>query len=411
MTEVPRPPLSPGTYGEISVRQVEPGVWLARCQYRGEDGKMRRPGCRSHKSKADAVRLLRDKLAEWSADAAAGEISPRTKFAEIAAWWMADIQREADKRVRSPQTPRLYRGWLDNHILPAIGELRCNELEGRIRKFDTIIQSVHDTMSYDSAKTVRTVLSGVCGYAARHGAMKSNPIRSAARLARAPGEAKEVVALTDEQREKLIERLGEFAAERERESKGRRLGVRVLVWRDLPELAEAMLATGVRIGEVLALSADEVIKEHGELAVVVNWHIVRAPGEGLERRTGRKGGAPGLKLFVPSWSVPMLTRRKLAAGSGRPLFPSASGTWLDPSNTQNRLNKALDGTEFDWVTSHTFRKTVASRLDAAGLTASEGADQLGNTPSVYEKHYRQKRPTNRKAADALEGLGRKRREA
>lgn len=406
-----RPPLSPGTYGEIKVREIEPGVWLARCQYRGEDGRMSRPGCRSHKSGPDAKKRLRDKLKEWTEAAAAGEISPETTFAEMSEWWMAEIQREADKGVRSPETPRQYRGYLNNWILPALGELRCRELEGKVKRFDGVIQRVHDERTYDAAKSVRTVLSGVCGYAVRHGAMKLNPIRSAARLARAPGEAKEVVALTDEQRDQLLDRLGVYAGERDRDSKGRRLGVRVLVWRDLPELAEAMLATGVRIGEVLALSADEVIKEDGELAVVVNWHIVRVPKKGLQRLPGRKGGTPGLKLFVPSWSVPMFTRRKLASGPGGPLFPSASGSWLDPSNTQGRLKAAIEGTELAWVTPHVFRKTVSDQLDQAGLTQSEIANQLGNTVQVVEKHYRRKRPTNRKAADALEGLGRKRKEA
>lgn len=38
----------------------------------------------------------------------------------------------------------------------------------------------------------------------------------------------------------------------------------------------------------------------------------------------------------------------------------------------------LDGRGFDWVSSHFFRKTVATRLDDAGLTAHQIADNLGH---------------------------------
>ena len=38
---------------------------------------------------------------------------------------------------------------------------------------------------------------------------------------------------------------------------------------------------------------------------------------------------------------------------------------------------------WSWVTSHTFRKTVATRLDEAGLTPRQVADQLGHAnPSM-----------------------------
>jgi integrase len=405
-----RPRLPPGTYGEIKARRLSSGKWEARAQWRGDGGKMHRPSAVGDTETA-AKNALRKKLKSWVEKAAAGEISPETPFATIAEWWLAEIQREADKRVRSPQTPRLYRGWLANHILPALGELTCRELEPKVTRIDAVIRQVHDSLSFDSARTVRTVLSGVCGYAVRHGAMKQNPVRSAARLAQAPGEVKVVQALSDDQRADLMAAIRTYAETKTRDSKGRRTGHRVLVWRDLPELVEAMLATGVRIGEVLALSDADVVKlDDGRTGVNVNAHIVRVPGEGLERLPGRKGGRPGLVLIAPAWSVPMLTRRKLAAPAGGPLFASLSGTWLDPSNTGNRIKDAINGKGLDdpdwpdlsWVTPHVFRKTVSDDLDQAGLSQSEIANQLGNTVAVVEKHYRKKRPTNQRAADALD---------
>ena len=55
-----------------------------------------------------------------------------------------------------------------------------------------------------------------------------------------------------------------------------------------------------------------------------------------------------------------------------------------------------------WVTSHVFRKTVATVLDEANLPTTAIADQLGNSPQVIECHYRRKRVANEATAEVLE---------
>lgn len=173
----------------------------------------------------------------------------------------------------------------------------------------------------------------------------------------------------------MLTGLDDHAVTKERDSKGRRVGKRVLVWRDLRELAEAMLATGVRIGEVLAFSGDDVTKDDdGKPAVWVDAHIIRVKGQGIIRVPGRKGNKPGVLLTLPDWAATMFARRKLAAGPHSPLFASLEGGWLDPSNTGNRLRDALDAIRLAWVTSHVWRKTVATLLDQAGLNVAEIAD-------------------------------------
>jgi integrase len=70
----------------------------------------------------------------------------------------------------------------------------------------------------------------------------------------------------------------------------------------------------------------------------------------------------------------------------------------------NRIGDTFDECGYDWVTSHVFRKTVATVLDEAGLSSGAVADQLGNTRAVAEKHYIARRVANGQAADALEGI-------
>lgn len=45
----------------------------------------------------------------------------------------------------------------------------------------------------------------------------------------------------------------------------------------------------------------------------------------------------------------------------------------------------MDAEAFGWVTSHTYRRTVATRLDDAGLSACAIADHLGHAkPSMTQ---------------------------
>ena len=70
------------------------------------------------------------------------------------------------------------------------------------------------------------------------------------------------------------------------------------------------------------------------------------------------------------------------------MFPSPQGRLRDPSNTSGDLRTALDRAGFPWATSHTFRKTVATRLDDAGLSARQIADHLGHSrPSLTQDVY------------------------
>jgi len=91
------------------------------------------------------------------------------------------------------------------------------------------------------------------------------------------------------------------------------------------------------------------------------------------------------------------------------VFCSPTRQLRDPSNTQADLRAALDRAGYPWVTSHTFRKTVASRLDDAGFSIRHIADQLGHArPSTTLDHYRGRRAiTTADHAAALADLARR----
>jgi integrase len=87
------------------------------------------------------------------------------------------------------------------------------------------------------------------------------------------------------------------------------------------------------------------------------------------------------------------------------VFPAQLGGLRDPSNTNADLRDALDLAEFDWVTTHTFRKTVATWMDEAGLSARAAADQLGHAqPSMTQDVYFGRKARVTGAAALLEAL-------
>ena len=100
----------------------------------------------------------------------------------------------------------------------------------------------------------------------------------------------------------------------------------------------------------------------------------------------------------------MLRRRKLAAGGRGPVFPDSAGGWRNPSNTSRDLRNARGSEEFAWVTSHVFRKTVATLISEA-TTSELASRQLGHSSSqVTRDHYIAKPPISADLSELLERL-------
>jgi integrase len=85
------------------------------------------------------------------------------------------------------------------------------------------------------------------------------------------------------------------------------------------------------------------------------------------------------------------------------VFPNPTGEPRSPSNVQRGLRAVLDRIGgYAWVTSHTFRRTVATRLDDAGLSARAIADHLGHAkPSMTQDVYMGRGVATAEAATAL----------
>ena len=85
-------------------------------------------------------------------------------------------------------------------------------------------------------------------------------------------------------------------------------------------------------------------------------------------------------LVLPRFAVGILLRRKVEnpANPHGAVFPTRRGTWRQISNWERMWNQVVDDTAYDWVTFHTFRRSVATLIDREVDSAQA---QLGHPDS------------------------------
>lgn len=382
-----RQPLPLGSWGKIRTYPVgktslaKPGRWRARTLYRDFDGVTRHVQ-RTARSAGAAESALKAGLGTQSRSARSGELSAADRFEKVAAMWLADFRDLVKDGKRSPGSLDSYEGNLTRHVLPAFRGVRLGEIT--VPLLDRFLVSLRRTVGRSTAKCCRSVLSGVLGLAVRYGVLRSNPIRDATRL---EGKSeREPRALTLVERKTLFDAL---AADK------------VAQRQDLVDLTRFLLATGQRIGECLGVYWMDVELERGR--VLVEHTVIRVRGHGLVRK-GTKTASAERTLVLPSWALNDLRiRQAQGIRLDAPVFPDTLGGLRDPSNTRRCLRRALDRAGFEWVTSHNFRKTTATVLDEAGLSARLIADQLGHSrPSMTQDVYMGRKAVDPRVAQALE---------
>jgi integrase len=381
-----RPPLPLGTAGNISAKQEGAKRWCARCRYRDYDGKIYHIE-RYGETRTKAEQRVKEALRDWVSPVPQAGINRDTKFKEVAAQWLKEFEQDAANEYRSWGSVDTYRSRLEGVILPAVGELRMHEVSAPI--LDTLCRKVRDQSSASSAKTVRSILSGVCALAVRHGAIDTNPVREISPLESKKAKHKRTPAraLSGEQ---VIDLLTKLDADEQ------------AVRDDLPDLVRFFLGTGERTGE--ALGAHWLDFDEAEKLINMSGNVIRARGKGKILNRGKTENSVR-PIPLAEWCVSMLVeRRRSVANLDGPIFPSSTGTVREASNVRNRAWKPFtQRAGYAWVTFRTFRKTVATLLDEAGLTARQIADILGHArPSMTQDVYMGRGSVSRAGAEALD---------
>ena len=130
---VPRPPLPLGAWGKIRTcvdavdERGRPRRHRAMAQYRDFDGQTRQFES-TGRTPTDAANKLRQRLKERSDKGRDGDLTAMHRFSEATVLRLEKFIVMVEDGRRSAGSLDTYRGHLDNHVLPAIGQVRLGEL-------------------------------------------------------------------------------------------------------------------------------------------------------------------------------------------------------------------------------------------------------------------------------------------
>lgn len=361
---MPRKPLPLGTWGRVSRREMTPGRWRALARFRDFDGRTRQVEAWG-KTGAAAERALISAMTDRSAPAA-DSITPETRLATLARIWLAEVARSS----LSTNTQTRYSDLVNNHVVPGIGGLQVRE--ATVGTLDRFIRAVHDRVGAATAKGCRVVLAAMLGLAARHDAAPRNVVRDTSAV---PQERKPVRVLTEREVRALRAKL---AADK------------VTARADLPDVIDFMLGTGVRIGEALAFRWADVDLGSTIATATVTGTVVRVPNQGLTVQDHPKTASGRRRLMLPPFVVSMLLRRQLEIVEQNQwdlVFPSSTGTLREPQNVHRQWRSARDRAGFDWVTPHTFRKSVATAIALGDLQRQPTSSDIRVQPSQSDTTF------------------------
>lgn len=369
--------LQPGEHGEITswrIRKTDRGTWVkatgarraddryrARAFYRREDGRSGEVSRRAATAR-EAERLVEDALGEILGVADA-EMTPTMNFVEAGRIWLEWIHRPESGLATS--TLDLYTYAFERFIDAEGSPFRAQALAyannpQRLRAFLT---RVADTCGTSSQKLARTIISGVLNFAIDNGVLDTNgtaPLRAIKASTPRPSKHQTRRSLTVEEQTQVIAFADTRAAEPDLNPRTRRKR------QASADLIAYMFGTGTRINEARTLRWEHVDLDSGRVKV-----------HGTKSRSARRG------INLPaSLRDRLVAQAERCGGEGyvfaSPAFLNSPESLWEGRQIQREVRVILDGAGFPWATSHTFRRTVATRLDERGARARDIADQLGH---------------------------------
>ena len=340
-----------------------------RIDFRDRSGRRHRKTYRRIKDAERALRKAQDAVEEGTF------IAPKQipTFREAAESWFNG------KLAKRPASVMYWRGHLDNHLLPDLGDLRLNEISvERIEALrDRLLADGGAKLSPASVKKVLTTASAVFKSAIKKGRWTMNP----AALADRPEDGDEEVGADGE-----VYRIGRTRAVTADEILSTADIQRLLVaatagyYRTLLWVA---VATGARHGEILALRWSDIDFDEGTVRIERSLSWARRPGEPMRARflppktkAGRRTipASPELLHQLKAWRVQSAHSRDSDL-----IFPKRNG---EPQQRKTVLEEglapALTGAKLPSVTMHSLRHSFATALIAAGTPIPEVQSYLGH---------------------------------
>ena len=276
--------------------------------------------------------------------------------------WM-DVWFENCAKIKvRPSSHQTYRGYIDNHIKPNIGDIPLGKLSslhlqklykkllagGRVERIEAKGQS--KGLSAKTVRNINPVISSAMDFARNQKLISSNPTDGCA-LPKL--EHKEMKTLP-------VEQLTSFL--REAKESG------------VFELYYIELATGLRRGELLGLKWEDIDLAQGSLRV--QRQIARINGEVIEGPLKTKNAYRTLPLSADAVGVLQEQRKK--GGSSPYVFPSPTGGPISPDSVLHMLHRVLKRAGLSKVRFHDLRHTFATLALQNGVDIKTVSGMLGH---------------------------------
>ena len=360
-----RPPLPVGTWGDVTTHPTRSGRWEARARFRDHDGRtrqVRRTATTPRAAKAALTTALRDRGRTHGQD-----LTADSTLTAAATMWRPTLEGKASA------TRTAYTRALDRDLLPAMGGRRLREIT--TQTVEQTITTLTNRRGASTARIARGVLTQVLAMAVRLDAIDHNPATASTPVRTRKTQAR---ALTPAQVATVRDAVRTYQS-------------RPMSQADILDVIDMQLATGMRIGEALALRWQDVDLATPTVTVTGTVAMTDTTPHRPFRQDHPKTTTSRRTIPLPRFGVEVLMRRQveLPASTSGLVFPSARDTARDPGSVRKSLARALDGTGLEWVTTHTFRRTVATVIRDPEVAAQV----LGHDGQGVIDRYIERTPT------------------
>jgi integrase len=344
--------------GEGNIRKRKDGRWEGRYTA-GRDPETGKVIYKNVLGKTQAE--VKEKLKAAIKEAAGLDVTKSGQYT-VGQWMDVWFENYAKIKVR-PSSHQTYRGYIENHIKPNIGDIPLSKLTslelqtfykkllagGRVERKESKHQP--KGLSPKTVRNIHQIISSALNLAKEQKLIATNPANACA-LPKL--EHREMKTLP-------VEQLTSFL--REAKESG------------VFELYYIELATGLRRGELLGLKWEDIDLEHGNLRV--QRQLCRLNGEVVEAPLKTKNSYRNISLGQDAVEILTEQKRKLN-GTSDYVFPSPSGGPISPDSVLHMLHRVLKRAGLQKVRFHDLRHTFATLALQNGVDIKTVSGMLGH---------------------------------
>ena len=296
------------------------------------------------------------------------QLNENMRFSELADWY---FENYAPVELKEG-TVYNYKSAYHNHIKPVLGNVRVKDINTpRLTQF---VQSLK--LQPETVRKIYVVLQSIFHRGVEQGFIRDTPCRNVI-LPKNRSKKKKPV-LDEEQTSRFMKLIEEKKCDP-----------------DIKRIIKVLLYTGMRCGECLALSWNDInfeemtISIEHNLADVGGKHWLTTPKtESSIRTIGMSQALADIFREQKKYQEQLIEALGDDFSHPEMVFTSANGNYRDRSSLGTSLKRFLRGTEFDFLTLHSLRHCNATLLLNSGVDLKVVSDHLGHcdigvTANIY----------------------------